>query len=103
MLRDEGWSAEVVEKWNPHVRQRKDLFGFADVLAMKPDERPMLLQVTSGSNTAARIAKIKDEPLAAIALQSGFQIAVHGWRKLKLKRGGKAMRWSPKIENIEDL
>lgn len=103
MLRDDGWTAEVVEKWNPHVRQRKDLFGFADVIAMKPGEVPRLIQVTSGSNTAARIAKIREEPMAATALQSGFAIEVHGWRKLKVKRGGKAERWTPKIEQITDL
>ncbi|CAN0586163.1 unnamed protein product, partial [Ectocarpus sp. 12 AP-2014] len=49
-LQKEGWTVEVVEKWNPHVRQRKDLFGFADLLAIKPGEQPLLIQVTSGSN-----------------------------------------------------
>lgn len=96
MLEKDGWTVAIVEKWNPHVRIRQDLFGFADLLAMKPGEIPRLIQVTS-SGWASRIAKIKDEPKAAIALAAGFQIEVHGWRKLKVKRGGKATRWTPKI------
>lgn len=95
-LREAGWEAAVVEKWNPHARIRQDLFGFADVLAFKPGQTPILCQVTT-TGTAARIRKIKEEPRALSALKSGFRIEVHGWRKVKVKRGGKAMRWEPRI------
>lgn len=98
LLEDAGWTVGIVEKWNPHVRIRQDLFGFADLLAMKPGFRPMLLQVTS-TGWADRVAKIMDEPRAAIALKSGFDIQVHGWRKLKSNRG----RWTPKIIPITEI
>jgi hypothetical protein len=32
-LRRAGYTAAVVETWIPHVNRRRDLFGFADVLA----------------------------------------------------------------------
>lgn len=82
LLRDEGWTAEVVERWNPHARIRQDLFGFADVVAIKPDHMPMLVQVTS-TGWASRIKKIVSLEAARLAMRGGFAIEVHGWRKLK--------------------
>lgn len=96
LLRKEGWTAAVVERWNPHARIRQDLFGFADLIAMRPGDQPLLVQTTSGGNFAARISKILDEPLAALAVASGFQIEVHGWRKLKADKG----RWSCRREAL---
>lgn len=96
LLSEDGWTVAVVERWNPHVRIRQDLWGFADLIAMKPGYAPKLLQVTT-TGTAERVRKILEEPRALIALRSGFQIEVHGWRKLKVKRGGKAVRWAPRI------
>ena len=34
LLRDEGYTAQVVERWNPHARVRQDLFGVIDTAAM---------------------------------------------------------------------
>jgi len=38
-------------------------------------------------------------------IQSGAKLILIGWRKIKKKRGGKAMVWSPRIKEItmEDL
>ena len=101
LLSDNGWTVAIVERWNPHARIRQDLFGFADLLAIKPNMAPLLAQVTS-TGWQSRIDKILDEPLALLALRSGFRIEVHGWRKLKVKRGGKAVRWTPKIIPITE-
>lgn len=97
-----GWSVAIVERWNPHARIRQDLFGFADLLAVKAGEAPLLVQVTSGSNAAARIAKITNEPRALTCLRASMRIEVHGWRKVKLKRGGTAMRWAPRIVEVTE-
>ena len=35
-MRQEGWTVQVVERWNPHARIRQDLFGWADLLAVHP-------------------------------------------------------------------
>lgn len=100
LLKSSGWTCAVVERWNPHARIRQDLFGFADLLAMKAGYTPKLIQVTSGSNVAARVAKIIAEPRALLALRSGFAIEVHGWRKLKVARGKAAVRWMPRVEHV---
>lgn len=100
MLKADGWTCAVVERWNPHARIRQDLFGFADLLAMKAGRVPLLVQVTSGSNVAARLAKIIAEPRALIAIRAGFAIEIHGWRKLKVARGKAAVRWMPRVEKV---
>lgn len=95
LLRAEGWHCEVVERFNPHTKTRHDLFGIADLIAIKPGEKPRLVQTTSGSNAAARVSKITALDLTPHVLASGFAIEVHGWRRLLVKRGGKAKRWTP--------
>lgn len=79
-LRDDGWLAEVVERWIPGANIRKDLWGFVDVLAIRGDET-LGVQSTSGANVAARIAKITDSPLLAAVRGAGWRIEVDGWRK----------------------
>lgn len=80
LLRKDGWTAGVVEKWNPHARIRQDLFGFVDIIAVKPGKGILALQVTSGANLASRLAKIVAEPRAALWLRSGGLLEAHGWR-----------------------
>lgn len=80
-LRKAGWLVAVVEKWNPHVRIRQDLFGFADLLAVKGDQ-VLLVQTTSTSNVAARLGKIRAEAKSHVWLAGqNRRIVVHGWAK----------------------
>ena len=79
-LRDRGYLAAVVERWNPYARIRQDLFGIIDLVAVKAGET-LGVQTTSGSNVAARITKIQDSPALAQLRAAGWRIAVHGWRK----------------------
>ena len=44
-LRGLGYLVEVVEKWNAFTRTRKDLWGWADLLAIRRDE-VLAVQVT---------------------------------------------------------
>lgn len=81
-LRNDGWTAEVVEHWNPHARVRNDLFGFVDVLALKGDTT-LAVQTTSAKNVSARIHKIAESPLVAAVREAGWAIFVHGWEKRK--------------------
>ena len=90
-----GIESAIVEKWNPFARRadggkgkKQDLFGFADVLAL--GARITAIQVTSGSNVAARVAKIFDEPRAKSWLQAGGAVEVHGWRQ---RSRNKVNRW----------
>jgi len=73
----------VVEQRIPHTFITRDLFGFADLLATSPTRGNLLVQVTGGystSNFHARVAKIRNEPRAAIWLAGPLnRIQVHSW------------------------
>jgi len=99
-MRETGWHPENVERFNHWTKRRHDLFGFADIVAMKSGETPLLIQTTSNSNFSARKRKVLESPLAALALSGGFRIMLHGWGKHKVKRGGKAVRWMLREEEI---
>lgn len=93
LLREEGWTAQVVERWNPHSRTRLDLFGCIDVIAVHPERGTLAVQACAVSSQAARVAKVMDEWRMRICLAAGWRVEVWAWGKRKKKRGGKAMRW----------
>lgn len=97
-LRKAGWLVAVVERWNPHAKIRQDLFGFADLLAVK-DNTVMLVQTTTAPNVAARVAKILAEPRARLWFAPTRTIMVHGWAK----RGprGKRKVWTVQEHPIQ--
>ena len=98
-LRADGWTAEVVEHWNPHARVRHDLFNIADILAVRGRET-LAVQVTAGSGVSARVRKLTASPALPLLHAAGWRVEVHGWRKVKVKRGGCASRWACRIVNL---
>lgn len=81
-LRDDGWTAEVVERWVPGANVRRDLFGFIDIIAIR-DGVTLGVQATSADHVAARIRKIADAPNVGAVREAGWALAVHGWGKKK--------------------
>jgi hypothetical protein len=78
-LRELGYLVEVVEKWNSFTRTRKDLWGWADLLALRRGE-VLAVQVTS-TGVSSRIKKIMDSETIGRVREAGIRIEVHGWRK----------------------
>lgn len=78
-LRELGYHCEIVEKWNSFTKQRKDLWGWCDILAIRKDE-VLAVQVTA-SAVAERIKKIQDSTTVALVRDAGIRIECHGWRK----------------------
>lgn len=102
MLRERGMLAEVVERWNPYTKTRKDLFGFADIVAvLESTGDPFFVQTTSGANLAARRTKIlgiaAEFPAVAALIRTG-RVVLHGWAK----RGGRGKRkvWTLREEIV---
>jgi len=79
VLRELGYLVEVVEKWNSFTRTRKDLWGWADLLAIRRDE-VLAVQVTS-EGVANRVAKVAASETVGRVREAGIRIEVHGWRK----------------------
>ena len=84
-LKADGYTAEVVERWNAFARIRQDLFGCIDIIAIGNGET-LAVQVTSRSNMKARINKISDSPALPEMLRSNWRVVVHGWAKNKSNR-----------------
>src|SRR5919106_4620203 len=91
-LRQQGYLAQVTERWNSFAGIRQDLFGFIDILAVR-DGETLAIQTTSGSNVAARKAKLLSLPAVEQCLGAGWSVTIHGWAKHKVKRGGKAYKF----------
>jgi len=78
-LRELGYLVEVVEKWNSFTRTRKDLWGWADLLAIRRGE-VLAVQVTS-EGVANRVKKVTDSETINRVREAGVRVEVHGWRK----------------------
>lgn len=98
--RRRGWIPDVVERHNTFSGKKLDLYGCIDVVVM--DDHPGLLgiQATSGTNSSARIKKIRTEraDMARAWLERGNRLQVWGWRKFVKPIKGRY--WWPKITEI---
>lgn len=91
-LRTEGYTVEIVERWNPHTRTRHDLFGVLDLLALRGAET-LGVQTTSNGNVAARVRKIAESQHIAALREAGWTLHVHGWAK-------KGNRWQLRMVDV---
>ncbi len=101
-LREQGRVCAVVEKWNAHVGPhgvRQDLFGIIDVLALDPERGVVGVQSCTTSFAAHERKLLEERAQECIDWLStpGTSLELWGWRKVKIKRGGKAERWQPRI------
>lgn len=110
-LRDLGRVCDIVERRLPKrpsapFGSTHDFLGFIDIIALEPGRGIVGVQ-SCGQSFSEHRRKIVEECNQAAHewLRSGGRIELWGWRKLKVKRGGKAVRWTPRIEEItlEDL
>ena len=80
-LRELGYLVEVVEKWNSFTRTRKDLWVWADLLAIRRGEVLAVgVQVTAQA-VANRVSKVTDSETIGRVREAGIRIEIHGWRK----------------------
>ncbi len=117
-LQKQGWLVGITEKWNPHAKIRQDLFGFADLVAIPVDldvgdefscsymgwseflvSPPVFIQVTSGTNHAARRDKLLENENVRKVLKCCALVAIISWSKRGAK--GKRKIWTPRLEWIE--
>jgi len=95
----------IVEKFNPHVGPhgiRQDLFGCLDIIALDPKRGVLGIQAC-GQSFSAHKDKLLGERYQEVTewlSTPGTLLELWGWRKVKLKRGGKAMRWKPRLGRI---
>lgn len=80
-LREQGFLCAIVEKWNPYAHVRQDLFGFADILAMKPEVGIVAVQTTSRAHRKDHYDKIVACATVPLWLDCGGKIWLITWAK----------------------
>ncbi len=91
-LKKEGYTAQVVEKFNMFAHVRIDLFQFIDIVAMKPGEPLLAIQVTDTGDLSKRINKAESGPFLTMWLSTGCKVEFHGWSKKG--KAGKRKLWT---------
>ena len=103
-LRKRGYMCDIVERWLPipggHGR-RRDLFNIIDIIAINGE---LVLGVQScGNSFSAHWKKLtidEAENTRDWLTVPTTRLEIWAWRKVKVKRGGKAMRWQPRIKTV---
>ena len=90
VLRELGYTVQVVEQWNNYSKTRQDLFGVIDVLAVHPEYGIVGIQATTTGNAAARQTKALAEERLVVWLQGGGHFEVWGWA-LRGKAGARKL------------
>ncbi len=104
-LRQQGRRCAIVEKWNQHVGPRgvrQDLFGILDIVSLDP-ERGVVGVQSCGNSFSAHFHKLTEDRADECIdwlRTPGTVLELWAWRRVKLKRGGKAMRWQPRVREI---
>ena len=102
-LRDQGRIPGIVERFNTFIGPhgiRQDLFGFIDIIAIDPTQGIVAVQ-SCGQDFSGHVTKIMVEKKDIVTLWvTHAPLELWGWRKVKKKRGGKAMVWKPRVADI---
>ena len=104
-LRDQGMVCGIVERFNPYAGLhglRQDLFGCIDIIALDPQRGVLGIQ-SCGQAFSEHKRKLLEERCQEVTdwlSTPGTVFELWGWRKVKFKRGGRAMRWRPRLAQL---
>ena len=113
-LKEQGAICGIVERFLANVGPfgvRKDLFGIIDIITLHPTKGIIGVQSCGQSFSEHKKGMLEGDerdagrdlpkPEACKAwIRAGGVLQLWGWRKVKLKRGGKAMRWTPRMHEF---
>lgn len=97
--------AGIVERWLAHAGPhglRTDLFGILDIIALDPQRGVIGIQ-SCGQDFAAHYHKITQERFQETydwLTTPGTSLELWSWRKVKVRRGGLAERWAPRVSEV---
>ncbi len=103
-LRKEGWTVAIVEKFNPFIKIRQDLWGFGDLICFHARrDLVLIVQTTTRANLISRIQKIRENATAILWLTGHHRrIEVHGWAK-RFERGKIRPKYELRREEIRPV
>ena len=91
-----GYDVGNVERYNHHCKRKFDLFEIIDRIAISETDT-IGLQVCK-ADFGTHDIKILNSEMAPKWLKGGRRLILIGWTKQKVKRGGKAMIYKPRIK-----
>ncbi len=100
-LKEMGFLAAVVERWNPYAKIRQDLWGCIDIISLREGVGVLFVQCCAGASHAARVAKVKAEPRLPTILASGARVEV--WSYAKRGTKGKRKVYELRREEIGEV
>ena len=112
MLKEQGIThVGIVERYikSGGFGHRSDLFGIIDLIALLPFGQSARwkhgiigIQVFGKTGWPSHVKTVMVEQAINTRawLIAGGALELHGWRQLKKKRGGKAMKWVPRIGDV---
>ena len=97
-----GWTAGIVER-RLSKKVQKDLFGFADIVAINSSDwsGTLAVQVTDHTSVSKRLKKTLNEPRAIECLKCGWRIEVWGIRDKPDSKGKYLKSRTLKLEDGE--
>jgi hypothetical protein len=94
LLRKQGWTCGVVEKWNAHVGIRQDFCGGIDLIAFSQGGGVLGVQCCAGSGLASHRTKLLAEPRMREWVAAGARLVIYAWRKTNDRKTGKRKLWN---------
>ena len=98
-LDKKGIRSGIVERFIGQINKKVDLFNIIDIIAIYPSGICGIQ--ACGTDFAEHDRKILASTEAHDWLVVGGQLELWGWRKKKVKRGGKAVMWEPRIKRYD--
>ena len=96
-LRNQGRICDVVERFvhTGKVGFRRDLFHFIDIICIDPVDGIIGVQ-SCGQAFSEHVKKMTANDVLPLWLKFA-KVELIGWRKVVLRRGGSAVRWTPRV------
>lgn len=99
-LRDIGYTVGKTEQWLAFAKIRRDLFGFADVVAMKEGKKGVLAVQTTHQNFIADHKKLlRTMKTVKLWLSCDNRLWLVGWNKFWNYKGTRKI-WAPVVFNV---
>lgn len=95
-LKEQGYRCGIVERFVGPLNIRVDLFHIIDIIAIREGEILGVQSCGQGFSEHHRKLTLEHPDACVDWLEAGGRLELWGWRKLKVKRGGKAMVWTPR-------
>ena len=110
-LEDKGWHVAIVEKWNQWAHIRQDLYGFADLVAVRHDSNGVWAINACEDNGAVQAHQDKyingwDDPKRGrqppnytlpVWLSAGNRFSIFGWGKRSSDGRGSRKVWTLRV------